>query len=266
MSEEQLDTATEEVVQTQEVQPEVAAPENDAAFEEGFNAASGNEPVVKEEPAPAKVEFTLEEVEMLRARAREVERLKEQEAKIFGTIGSLKQRLDRLSQLPPQQTVQLTKESFKTLGSEFPELAESLAKDLSGLPFGGGVDRQALMQEIQSHVQAVEDRVTKQSEVKLLSVIVPDWKAQVLTPEFQQWKQSLPFEDRYVLEEGWDASEIGKRLKQFSEWKSKTAQATVSKQNRLAAAVSPRSASRVAATQTDEDAFQAGFKEARGMR
>lgn len=241
---------------------EQVAPQDDAAFLAGFNEAQGNEPepVVEPEPEPEPepVRIAGYTEDELRAKLAELDRLKERDAKVWGTLGSLKQAID---QRPTG--VKITKEAFKRTAAEFPEMAEMLADDLSqiGLP-SGGFDSGAVE-------RVIEEKIAKErqaSEVKLLSVMHPDWKRLVQEPEFAEWKATLPSEQQDVLDNGWDAISIGEGLSTFKEWKSKATQAAASKRQRLEAAIAPKTATRVAPVQTAEDAFLAGFRQVRGQR
>lgn len=245
---------------------EAAAPEDDAAFEAGFAQANGE--TVEVEPAPAEPEppkmfgYTEDQFKELFAKAQEVDRLKEREAKIFGTLGSLKQAIEARRE-QPTATAKITKESLKRLSAEFPEMAEMLSQDLSEIAIPQGAFDQTVVERM---VEERVEKVERANETKLLTVMHPDWKAVVQTPEFAGWKETLSPEDRDVLDNGWDAFSIGERLTAFKEWKSKAAQTKVSNQRRLEAAVTPRSTARSAPVVTEDDAFLQGFNQARGIK
>jgi hypothetical protein len=259
-----IETETTEVAppETEIVEEQAVAPDDDAAFLAGFNGDEvAEEKPADPEPPPTMFGFTEDQFKELFAKAQEVDRLKEREAKVFGTLGSLKQTLDNLRQQQPQATAKVTKESLKRLSAEFPEMAEMLADDLSGLSVqsGSGVDSDVVERVVNERM----DRASKEYETKLLTVMHRDWKQVVQTPEFTQWKETLPAEQRDVLENGWDAVSIGEGISAFKEWKSKAAQSSASNKRRLEAAVTPRSSAR-AVTMTDDDAFMEGFNKARG--
>ena len=132
-------TPETEIVEEQTVD---VAPDDDAAFLAGFNGEETAPADPEPEPPPTMFGFTEDQFKDLFAKAQEVDRLKEREAKVFGTLGSLKQTLDNLRQQQPQATAKVTKESLKRLSAEFPEMAEMLADDLSGLSVqsGSGVE------------------------------------------------------------------------------------------------------------------------------
>lgn len=262
---EQIEPSPEAVVETEQV-VEQAAPNDDAAFLAGFNGVTTGEeeaqpepePEPEAEPEPVRIAgYTEDELKALFAKVGEVDRLKEREAKIWGTIGSMKQAQES------RGSSKITKESFKRTAAEFPEMAEMLADDLSQLSIpSGGFDSSAVERIIEERLE----KERKTSEVKLLSVMHPDWQRVVQEPEFQTWKSTLPPEKQDVLDNGWDALSIGEGLSTFKEWKSKTTQTAESKRKRLEQAIAPKTASRVAPVQTAEDAFMNGFKSVRGVK
>lgn len=255
---EAADIEPTEVIDT----PEPEAAPNDAAFESGFAHAMGEEPKPEPTPEPPKMfGYTEEQFKDLFAKAQEVDKLKEREAKIFGTLGSLKQAIESRRE-QPAATAKITKDSLKRLSAEFPEMAEMLYQDLSeiSMPQSGGFDPSVVERMVEARV----DRAEKASETKLLTMMHSDWRTVVQTPEFGGWKETLSPEDKEVLDNGWDAISIGERISAFKEWKSKAAQTKVSNQRRLEAAVTPRTTARAAPVVTEDDAFVQGFNSARG--
>ena len=257
-----------------------ASPQNDdAAFLAGFkgvtegtsdvDSSAEQTPEVAPEPEPEPVKliagYTEDQLRDLLSKASEVDRLKASEAKLFGTLGSMKQAIDAMRSQQPTATAKYSKEGFKRLSAEFPEMAEMLAEDLSGFSLPqqqAGLDISAVEGVINERIEAVK----REQATKLLGVVHRDWRQVVQEPEFQTWKGNLAPEAQDVLNNGWDAELIAEGLTAFKEWKSKAAQSKQVKQNRLEAAVAPRTTARTAPVQTDEDAFLAGFKLARGIK
>jgi hypothetical protein len=267
----EVENPVAEQVDTPEVETtEVAAPVSDAAFEAGF---SGVEETPEPEPEPQKFSsITEDQLKELLAKAAEVDKLKEREQRINGTLGSLKQSIDALRNQPkPTATqVQLTKEAFKKTASVFPEIAEMLAEDLNGVLTARGaspVDPSQFAQvenKFNERLQQSQQAMQQQFESKVLTVMHPDWKQVVPSPEFQQWKQTLPQEVLQELDNSWDAEFIGFKLNEFKDWKSKAVQGQAQKKSRLEAAITPRGGP-IAPTKTIDDAFIQGFKEAKGV-
>jgi hypothetical protein len=269
------ETADQEIVEapqeTEIAETEPAAPsEEDAAFEAGFATASGEEP--EPEPAPLPeleiAGFTESQIKDLLTKVGEVDRLREAQAKAFGTLGSLKQSIDALRSTPkPTATqVKVTKESLKRLSEAFPEMAEMIAEDLSSALQGTGsapsFDPKQYEQMVEQRVSSMQQNMQRQMETKLLSVTHPDWQTVVPTDEFKSWAMSLPDAEKRELATSWDSGFISRKLSEYKSWKDKTvAQSTASKRSRLEQAITPKG-SVAPQTATEEDAFMAGFKAA----
>lgn len=273
------EVAATEVENPVEQETAEASPQDDAAFLAGFKGVTDGtddveqstepEPEVAPEPEPEPVKliagYTEDELRDLLSKFQEVDRLKASEAKLFGTLGSMKQAIDAMRSQQPTATAKYSKEGFKRLSAEFPEMAEMLAEDLSGFSLPqqqAGLDISAVQNVINERIEVVK----RDQETKLLGMVHKDWRHVVQEPEFQTWKGSLAPEAQDVLDNGWDAELIADGLTAFKEWKSKTAQSKVSKQSRLEAAVAPKTTARTAPVQTDDDAFSAGFNSVRGIK
>lgn len=256
-----------------EEQQDVAA---EAAFAAGFTGheaeAAQPEPPKQEEPEPEPqtVSLTADELADLKAKAAEIDKLKEREQRIYGTLGSLKQSIDQLRSQPrPSATaVQVTKEKFAKLSTMFPEMAELLAEDLNGVLAGAGASpvdpsqfEQALDTKLNERLYQSQQAMQQQFEAKVLSVMHPDWRQTVATPEFEKWKQALPEQTRVQLDNSWDAEFIGSKLTEFKDWKSKATQGQAQKRSRLEAAITPKGSPN-APVKTVDDAFLEGFKNA----
>lgn len=277
---EAMTTEQQEVIETPQVEQteveakvEVAPVDDDAAFLAGFKgeelpaAPAAEEPEPEPEPQPEPTpepepKLTADEIAVLRAKAAEVDRLRETTAKLSGSLGAMRQAIDNLKNGPKQAATP----SFKRLSQLFPEMAKAITEDFAeGGPAAAAapsVDVDAMVEEklatrLQQQQQAVE--------TKLLSVMHPDWKAVVPSDEFSKWKASLDPETQQSLDNSWDAEFIGQKLSEFKDWKKQTAASVQSKQRRLEAAITPKGSPNPPA-QTDEDAFYAGFKSARGIR
>lgn len=253
--------ATDEVVVDQAAAP---ADEADAAFEQGFDSARGIE-AEPEPETPRIAGYTEDELRELLEDAKEVRKLREREAKVFGTLGSLKQAVDQLRQQAPAApaAVAITGQ-LKRLSAEYPEMAEMLTEDLKDA-LGSGSARV----DTTSVERVVGERLEQTSrtyEQKLLSVMHPDWRNVATSQEFAQWKGTLPPDELQVAESSWDALSVSEVLTKFKQWQRDATQSKQTRQARLEAAVAPKS-NRAMPTggATDEDAFVAGFKRARGI-
>lgn len=243
---------------------EAAPSQDDAAFQEGFDTArNGGEPEPEPEPPKLIAGYTEDQVKELLQKAGEVDRLKERESKMFGTLGALRQAVDALKERPSAQAAAPVSIALKRLAEHYPEMAESLAEDLRESLAGGGgaqVDVSALEKSFGDRLEVV----TKTNEAKLLSVMHPDWKTIPSTPEFAQWKGTLAPDELQVVEDSWDALSVGDALSKFKAWKAQTVQAKQQRQSRLEAAVTPRGTRQPTPSMTEQDAFLAGFKSVRG--
>lgn len=262
----------EEEVVAEQVEEQAAAPADskesaDAAFEKGFNATQGieePEPEPQPEPAPQPA-YDPEQVKELMEK---VAALTQREAKVFGTMGALKQQIDALKAQPkPSQTaLKLTADKFKRLSAEFPEMAQMFADDLNeALPGGApSFDTAQIEQLVDQTVNSRLEQSSRAYEAKLLTVQHPDWKSVVASQEFAKWKETLPEDERKQLDDSWDAEFIGEKLRLHKDWKNKTVQQKQSNQRRLEAAITPRGSPQQPPAPSAEDAFIQGFKQARG--
>lgn len=271
-SEQQEGGAAEQVAEQVSEQVEPSEQSEDSAFEAGFSEARGDEPSKPaSDLAPAQepqliAGFTEEQIRDAIAKAAEIDKLREQLPRVFGTLGSMKQSLDQLRNQPRASAqVQISKDKFARLSKEFPEMAELIAQDLSealGSVSGPSVDPQ----EIRSELEKVKTELKQESEAKLLTVMHKDWRDVVKSQDFAQWTQTLPEEDRNELGNSWDATFIGDKLTEFKAWKDKTVASQQVKQKRLEAAITPKGGAAMSSTQTEMDAFLSGFKAVRGIK
>jgi hypothetical protein len=278
MQEEQMVPTEEpqtESTQEQEVAP--AVNDSDAAFEKGFNEEPSIAVSTEKEPEPTpEIEipeirfagYTESELKELLSKASEVDKLKEREAKVFGALGSLKQSIDQIRNQPrPSATVlQVTKEKLAKLSAAFPEMAEMLADDLSGVLTGGSsVDPNQVSEMVETklsqRLQQSEQVMQQTFEAKVLSVMHPDWRQVAASEDFVKWRKALPREADEALDRSWDAEFIGSAIKEFKDWKSKAVQGQQAKRSRLEAAITPKGGP-AAPVKTVEDAFYEGFKNA----
>ena len=247
---------------------QVAAPEataDDAAFQAGYDAArSGGELPTEPEPPKLIAGFTEDQVKELLQKAAEVDQLKARESKMFGTLGSLKQAIDAVRNQPqaPQGGPVRISGALKRLSAEFPEMAALLSEDLNealqGQTQAGGIDQQAFRSEL--------ERSSKDMETKLLTMAHKNWRQDVQTPEFAQWKGTLPPDELHIVNDSWDAVSVSAALDKFKEWRSAATQTKQVRQNRLEAAITPKGNRQPAPSMSDEDAFVQGFKSARGIQ
>lgn len=251
----------EDAAPTGEQVEQEAAPPSDAAFEEGFAAVNASDAVPDPEPPKHFGKYTEAEMQALLEQAGEVGKMREREAKVFGTLGSLKQAIDQLRAQPQPQAAPRLNAQLKRLSAEFPEMAAMLQEDLSEALAGAPAPPS---QDVERMLDERLDRSSRYYETKLLSVMHPDWRTLPAHPEFLQWKGTLAPDELQVVHDSWDAIAVGQTLEKFKAWRAQVHKTKLSRQSRLESAMTPKGTRQMAPSTTDEDAFVAGFKSVRG--
>jgi hypothetical protein len=200
----------------------------------------------------------------------------------MGHVGNLKKAIDSLKTNPvtgKPQTV--TAEQLKRVAGEFPEIAALLAEDLSGLVLGSSthVDTDAIQALIDKGVQEQAATIRREAQINLLTALHRDWRTVRKSAEFGEWKATLPAEAVQVLESTSDGLALAEAFDDYKAWLKNGKKAPGSeppapdlgkkeKDKRLAAAVEPEGKPRAPgqALLTDEEAFEAGYREVRSQR
>ena len=283
---------------------------DEAAFEAAFATDRGEEapapvepieppatePVVPAEPAPdapaeppvppvepPKLIAGLTEEQLQAALARNAS-LQGTVDKMAGRMGQLMQQIETLRAAPatPATSTALNLKLEK-LSESFPELANLLREDLTAaavpvapaepvVPAVNGITQE----ELDARLAAVTETTNEAIEVKVLSIMHPDWSKVIRTPQFALWRDTvLPAGEGTKLMESEDAGEISEGLTAYKEWvKTTTAppQPTPppARTTRLANAVMPNGGAAPApvAEVSEEAAFAASFaaeQKKRGM-
>lgn len=202
--------------------------------------------------------------------------------KMAGRNGQLMQQIEQLRNNPPQNAAQQRALDIKLskLSEGFPELAKLLQEDLqaslsAGAPAADKPGSATLTPElIEAKVAERLAPMREEMEIKVLSVVHPDWMEIIRTPEFALFRDNvLPPGEGQKLMESEDAAYISSKLTQFKSWHqaatapatptTPTTPATPSPQaRRLSAAVLPAGAAPAVAPvqMTEEDGFEAGFR------
>lgn len=204
--------------------------------------------------------------------------------KMAGRLGSLMQQIESLKANPP--TTQVAQQALdlklEKLSAQFPELANLLREDLSTLQQAqaaspapaapSGLTQEQFDAALNARLAGATEQLTEQMEAKILTIQHPDWLEIIKTPQFALFRDNvLPPGVGQQLMSSSDSTFISAKLTEFKEWRAKSQAPAPAKpaipparQSRLAQAVIPngdRSAPK--APQTEEDAFIAGFKNAR---
>jgi len=208
--------------------------------------------------------------------------------KMAGRIGQLMQQVEALRKTPPTtQAAQVALDlKLEKLSVAFPELATLLREDLQGLQTANasappvaaappaGITQEQLDAMFAERLGNTEASIKEQVEMRVLSVIHPDWLDIIKTPQFAVYRDNvLPEGVGKQLMESEDSSFISKKLTEFKEWQAAQAaptpvpvvQLAKKSQSRLSNAVLPVSAGVPpnVGPVTEEDAFEAAFKKER---
>lgn len=189
------------------------------------------------------------------------ERLTSTHDRAFGRIGSLEQQIGELK--AARQANPVNKESFKAIMAYFDDdqVAEALAQDLSNLNMGAPIVPEV---DYEAIAQIMNDRigeVSKEFEVKLLTIQHPDWRDITQTEQYGQWKATLSEQAQEILANSWDGQVISTALTTFKKWGAAKEEAAATKAKRLEDAVQVQGNTRKRAS---EDEFMAGMKKVLG--
>ena len=237
----------EQEVQTEVVDQGEPAPEqsSDADFLAGFNEANGVEP--EPEPEQPKIAgYTEDEVRALLEKAAKADKLEQSLSKAFGSLGSLKQRVDDLSSRPTGVSI---KGDFKRLAQEYPEMAEALQEDL----------REAFAAQDQPAQAPQQNPELQQMTLDMVTLFHPKWKETIASQEWESWKQSLPPEKVSEIMASRSPATAVQYLNEFADHQKQVSQQKQNRQSRLEAAVTPRGRQQTTPELTESDAFVKAF-------
>jgi Asp-tRNA(Asn)/Glu-tRNA(Gln) amidotransferase C subunit len=186
---------------------------------------------------------------------------------IHGKFGEINQKLQKLQELNNSNSgaanVRVTKDQFKRLNEEFPEIAEMLAEDLAGisLPSSGGVNAESIQPFVNTEVAKVREELNRTMNTNLLTIQHRDWTTVYGSEDFSTWKANQTPEVQHELDNSWDAMYLGEQLTKFKTWRD-TVKNTKEKNNkRLLDAVLPKGGNKAPnGLVSEEDAFNAQFK------
>lgn len=224
---------------------------------------------------------------------------------LAGRVGGINRTLqERLNQITtsPQATaaMKVTADKLKKLSADYPELAASLAEDLSEIL--SSVPRATAAPSLDpALVEEIKHSVLMETERKALGREHPNWEQDIALKDemgralrdpsgryipsqvFIEWLNSKPDTFKNAFMGGIDADFLSNGLKDFKAYRSarqgqvpaqpaptaspaSAAQAPGNKQARLAAAITPRGVSAPVGTASlsEDDAFVSGFKSVRG--
>jgi hypothetical protein len=204
--------------------------------------------------------------------------------KLAGHLGGMKSQLDVLAtakaaakaqgaDAPTDKQVQAAladPKAWERLTEDFPEWAGPVKAEFTAIrkelaaKASPTVDLDGLRKEVTANVTQAVDEAEERAFLRLKH---PTWKADVRTPEFKAWLASQPAET-VSLAESKLADDAIKLLDGYAGHRQKAVEADAARQRkekRLEQAVTPKGTA--VPTQTslsDEEAFNRGFKRARG--
>lgn len=188
----------------------------------------------------------------------------------LGEINRLVQSLKTSSSAAPEP-IKLSKESFKRLNEDYPELAQKLADDLSELPLGGRGGNTPVLdldQEVNSRVSVITEQLAQETEKKLLTIAHRDWRQVVAGEEFKRWLATKPEAEQNRFYSEWDAVYLSGVIDEFKDHRTQQAQQRASKEaavaernERLSRALPPKTtkAPPVLGLTTESEGFAAVF-------
>lgn len=260
--------------------------DDDAGFDEGFGAddhptetpgAAAEEPAAgaqqqpgatDAEPAdaapqepPRYRQITEAEYEALMERVAAIDEIKAAHRReldtAFGKVGRIEEQLQRLSGAGVRE---VTTEDFSELHQEFPEILDLQLKGWNRvLAKAAG---QAAPAVDDARIQAAVQPLVQQLGRAVLMVQHPDLPQIESSPEFAQWQASLPEDVQQRLQRELDPAFVGGLVAQFKESRKPPAPAPAAdpRRARFAQAVTPRGVGTRPPAQSEDDAFEVGFK------
>lgn len=242
-------------------EPPEIPPESEAAPEEAPAVESKEAEKVYAELSP-EIQAKLQQFDQMAATLPQlVNELREAKGRI-GSLQSQWQKAQQTAASKPSeaQIAAAAKDSEKwsTIKKEYPDWGEAIEAfvdtRLSGLPKTGGVSNEQIEQLIAQRTGEATATVVKELNEKLVSVKHPNWKADIVTPQFVAWFQTQGPEVQQLAASP-DGTDAIRMLDMFAEAKKKpVAEVQQDRQQRLAAAATrPNRASSVPATKSIDD-------------
>ena len=187
-------------------------------------------------------------------------------AKLHGKIGELNGTLKELQRNGNNRAaMKVAKDQFKRLSEDYPEIAEMLAEDLSGLDFaggGGGLSEDVVEQRVTERVSEVKEELSREMQMNLLKIQHRDYVDVYASDQFRTWLQSQPKEEQEKIENSWDAVYLSEKLTEFKSWRNEKQNTSAQRQQRLRNAIPPKTTQGAvkAGPASEEDGFNSVFK------
>lgn len=205
-------------------------------------------------------EFEEYKQDLIRLKGFDPEAANQRTEKIFGKLGQLEQLIKDSVSSPVKD---LSIESFAELNEDYPDIAEHLINGLNRVLTERRVIEQAPI-DTTAFDAAVSARLALQEhEFKrmLIQVQHPDYNEILTSEDFENWKNAQDETFKQEASRTQDISFAIKAITSFKEFQQAKSQKTQQKQNRLQAAVGPKTSSPSSQrTRTQEDPFDAELK------
>lgn len=261
--------------QTEQANPEVKqeAPEQTA-----------QEQQAPEEAKPETVTITAEQWQALQNKLSEIENFKQDASRridqSLGRYGELNRTIQQMQQ-QPKGGIALSKDKFKRLSNDFPELATLLAEDLSealgAAPAApeqkappATIDPEELQRKFDERLNEKLQELALNNEKRQLMRRHKDWEQVVQSADFNQWGSTLPQAEWESIRSSMDADTVASAIDRFKQAKSeaeaaaKAAATKATKQQsaskRLEAAITPTGTAGSVPQLTERDLFLQGFR------
>ena len=245
MSDENLFQSTEVLESVDDIK---LPPTNDDLIEKEFASGVNQSLNIEETPEETVgITITQKDFDELKAKAARVDEIDAKFQKsLDSAYGSLGGKLEMFEQKlhnmqAPSTPVPITKESFTALATYLDgddALIDALVTDFGNLPMGGAaastqVDYEAVNAAIAETVTERVDQITKDFEIKLLTLQHPDWRTTRASEEFLAWEKTLTPEDSEILNTSWDGLTLIGAFNKFNIFKAKKDEIAQRKQQLL---------------------------------
>lgn len=186
--------------------------------------------------------------------------------KMHGEIGNINRQLQQQAAAKPQPAPAPVDDELtaairdaESAAEEFPELAGPLVRALKA--FNSKQSAAPTAGVSADQVQQAVDAQIKRTAIEALAEEHPDFETVRETKEFRAWEATKPPEYQARLRNTWNPAVVASGLSEFKATLQTQQQARQSKQNRLAAAVTPRGVAAPAGKSTipDEEGFAIGY-------
>ena len=235
---------------------------------------------------PAEPAFDSEQIRAVMAQVARIPELEKQLRDAGGRYGGLKKSLDELQQrmaAPGNSGTADVEDMLKDIKEEFGEegLYTSLKSAFSKLAAGKSVDPDAVQKMVSEQIAATKQAETEEA-MAVLTEAHPTWTEDRKTPEFKEWRESLPAKERARFDRSQDPFYVADKLDDFKAWKEKKATPAPAKEEtpvvttktvnapskRLTAAVLPTNGTKPKPAGEDnaKESIRAGYERVAGAR